>query len=280
MVNGRNSARGCPEVSSLLVLRQCVPRVEIQHFQVEHKARRASTSPRNGIATVSINIESAEHSGSAAVPPTFDYSALPDSVQEAVREQTELIQRLLEKTSTEIVQIGLQLKVVRDRLGQERFQPWLRSELLSSQLAATNDLGPAIVSCEGLDRIHPGALLVFAQNGTPAVAEAKVISALPSKRARERPCWDGERRELSFCGDLVKRFRRPAANQERILAAFEEEEWPAAIDDPLPGSFVDAHERLHDSIRRLNRCQKVRRLRFERDGNGRILWRSVEFAAD
>ena len=47
--------------------------------------------------------------------------------------------------------------------------------------------------------------------------------------------WDSNRRELWFQGELVKRFRVPAANQECILAAFEEENWSRQIDDPLTG---------------------------------------------
>jgi hypothetical protein len=56
---------------------------------------------------------------------------------------------------------------------------------------------------------------------------------------------------------LVKAYRRPAPNQELVLAAFEEEGWPPQIDDPLPGSYeLDTKQRLHDTIVRLNRNQQ------------------------
>jgi len=89
------------------------------------------------------------------------------------------------------------------------------------------------------------------------------------------PRWDAARRELCLDGRLVKRFRRPAANQEIILAAFEEEGWPPAIDDPLPGApGIDPRERLHEAVRRLNGSQKDAGIHFERDGSGcRVLWR-------
>jgi hypothetical protein len=76
---------------------------------------------------------------------------------------------------------------------------------------------------------------------------------------------------------VVKRFKAPAANQETILAAFEEEEWPPRIDDPLPPSpDLEPKRRLHDTINSLNRNQKKQLLRFFGDGSGMgIRWELV-----
>jgi hypothetical protein len=106
----------------------------------------------------------------------------------------------------------------------------------------------------------------------------EVASATNGNAAPPRPHWNADRRELTYRGRLVKRYRRPAANQERILAAFEEEGWPAAIDDPLPGEpNADPRERLHEAVRRLNGRQQQAQILFERDGTGgRILWRVPE----
>jgi hypothetical protein len=73
---------------------------------------------------------------------------------------------------------------------------------------------------------------------------------------------------------LVKQFRLPALNQELILAAFEEEAWPPHIDDPLPNALgQDPKQRLHDTIKRLNRHQVNRLIRFRSDGTGSgIIW--------
>ena len=54
-------------------------------------------------------------------------------------------------------------------------------------------------------------------------------------QAAIKPTWDARRRELRIDGQLVKWFRVPAASQEAVLSAFEEESWPPYIDDPLPG---------------------------------------------
>jgi hypothetical protein len=88
------------------------------------------------------------------------------------------------------------------------------------------------------------------------------------------PAWDPALRRLTFRGAVVKEFRRPAPSQELILAAFEEEGWPARIDDPLSGQEGRiGRDRLHDTIRGLNRHQERPLLWFGRDGTGEgVTW--------
>lgn len=90
----------------------------------------------------------------------------------------------------------------------------------------------------------------------------------------ELPCWDGALRQLRWAGQLVKEFRVPAANQEAILTALEEEGWPPYLDDPLPPTNdIDPKARLHDAIKNLNRKQINRLLCFRGNGNGEgVLW--------
>ncbi|MCU0873293.1 MAG: hypothetical protein MUE50_13210 [Pirellulaceae bacterium] len=94
------------------------------------------------------------------------------------------------------------------------------------------------------------------------------------------PNWDGERRELRVNGVLVKHFKWPAANQETIVAAFEEESWPPRIDDPLPPQpEQDSKRRLNDTIKCLNKNQTHRLIQFHGDGTGKgVLWEFVEDA--
>ncbi|EMI22059.1 hypothetical protein RMSM_01018 [Rhodopirellula maiorica SM1] len=93
-------------------------------------------------------------------------------------------------------------------------------------------------------------------------------------RARSGPCWDAARHELRLGTQLIKRFRWPALNQETILTAFEEDGWPAKIDDPLSQKpDLDPKRRLADAIKCLNRNQESRLLRFRGDGTGEgVLW--------
>jgi hypothetical protein len=91
------------------------------------------------------------------------------------------------------------------------------------------------------------------------------------------PHWDSSRRELRWLGELVKRYRLPAPNQEVILTAEEEEGWPSRMDDPLPRQpGQDPEQRLHDAIKNLNRHQINHLLVFERDGTGEgVQWRPL-----
>lgn len=83
------------------------------------------------------------------------------------------------------------------------------------------------------------------------------------------PRWDRDRQELRVGSVVVKQYKVPAANQERVLAAFEEEGWPVHVDDPLPPSGeLDPKRRLHDTINSLNRNHKVSLIRFFGDGSG------------
>jgi hypothetical protein len=95
---------------------------------------------------------------------------------------------------------------------------------------------------------------------------------------RPLPRWDRDRQELRLGEVVVKRFKVPAANQEQILAAFEEEGWPVHIDDPLsPHPDQDPKRRLHATINALNRNQVNRVIRFRGDGRGEgICWETIE----
>ncbi|BBO35583.1 hypothetical protein [Lacipirellula parvula] len=90
--------------------------------------------------------------------------------------------------------------------------------------------------------------------------------------------WDTNSRQLHMNGKLVKRFKWPAANQEALLNAFQEEHWPQRIDDPLPPQTdQDPKRRLADTIKCLNRKQINRLLQFHGDGTGEgVIWEVIE----
>jgi len=90
----------------------------------------------------------------------------------------------------------------------------------------------------------------------------------------ERPVWDENRRELRVGQAVVKRYRQPAANQELVLRAFQEEDWPPRIDDPLPPEAEqDPKRRLHTTISNLNRGQRGIKVHFAGGGDGEsVCW--------
>ena len=98
---------------------------------------------------------------------------------------------------------------------------------------------------------------------------AKLSAAAFAVLASQVPKWDCDRQELRLGPHIIKQFKVPAANQEMILAVFEEEKWPPRIDDPLPPQPPsDPKRRLHDTINSLNRKQKNPLVRFLGDGSG------------
>jgi hypothetical protein len=92
------------------------------------------------------------------------------------------------------------------------------------------------------------------------------------------PHWIPARHELRVGEKLVKQYKLRSPNQETILNAFQEEGWPFRIDDPLPQSpDVDPKERLHNTIRALNRHQRHRLIQFRGDGTGEgVMWDLLE----
>ncbi|MBY0455979.1 MAG: hypothetical protein K2V38_01430 [Gemmataceae bacterium] len=90
----------------------------------------------------------------------------------------------------------------------------------------------------------------------------------PDPPPREVPQWDATARRLSFRGRECKRFAKPAQNQELVLAAFQEEGWPEAIDDPLPGG------KLGRTVESLN--DRLEHIRFRLNGAGTgVIWQPV-----
>jgi hypothetical protein len=126
-----------------------------------------------------------------------------------------------------------------------------------------------------------GALSKVSANGKPEHRASETNGSGTNGESESdgtKPKWDRDRQELRVGVIVVKQFKVPAANQERILAAFEEDGWPIHIDDPLPQSpEQDPKRRLHDTINSLNRNQKAPLIRFLGDGTGQgVRWRLAE----
>lgn len=98
--------------------------------------------------------------------------------------------------------------------------------------------------------------------------------ASPSSTPKKAPHWDSLLQELRLGDHVVKHFRHPAPLQQLILATFEEDGWPPAIDDPLPSQRnQDPKRRLHYTVQNLNRAQHAPSIHFYINGNGQsIRW--------
>jgi hypothetical protein len=104
---------------------------------------------------------------------------------------------------------------------------------------------------------------------------------LSLEKASPIPYWDNRRRELRVGDVVVKQFSCAAANQERILASFEEEGWPGHIYDPLPQDGASSPERrLRDTVKSLNRNQLQPLVQFRCDGTGAGICWSLNVTGD
>lgn len=148
----------------------------------------------------------------------------------------------------------------------------LRWMLLRGWIEHRCDNYPQEGALQNADRIEFScdSRFVIASSGIGILARTEI-----STRSLEKamPTWDSQRHELCLQGQVVKRFRWPACNQEMILSAFQEEQWPSRIDDPLPIKSAEPKRRLSDTIKCLNRNQKSNLIRFRGDGTGEgVLW--------
>ena len=100
---------------------------------------------------------------------------------------------------------------------------------------------------------------------------AELAGVDASVAAGAKPKYDIERRELRIAGQVVKRFRQPAKNQETVLKTFEEDDWPDRIDDPLKqGKLAETIRSLNDHMIREDL------IRFSGDGSREaVLWTLV-----
>jgi hypothetical protein len=154
------------------------------------------------------------------------------------------------------------------RHGSRKFRPCLNLAFSNRTCFVLTDAGESF-------KIGPHDLPAAGGLRLAEPAEAPTGDSLASGK---HPSWDAARRELRLGDRVVKRYRVPSTSQEVILAAFEEEGWPAAIDDPLPPmEDQDPKRRLRTTIQSLNTNQRSPLLHFRGDGSGeRVLWERID----
>ena len=167
--------------------------------------------------------------------------------------------------------------LAQDGVSHETLRWMIGKRLIEHAIEAENHrgIGRSFESSGGF-KFNDRSCFVITPNGHEMAVGGAVAVAPPSDncRAFPVPVWDDQRHELKLGATIVKRFKWRAANQEAVLAAFQEEGWPPRIDDPLsPIAETDPKRRLSDAIKCLNRKQKNPLLRFSGDGTGEgILW--------
>ena len=119
-------------------------------------------------------------------------------------------------------------------------------------------------------------VLAAAKGGGAATAGRAPAGNARSNR-RRRPRWDAPSRQLWLGRRLLKEFRQPAQNQTALLDAFQATGWATRhLSNPLPptaGETEDeAQERLHETIKSVNRAMPPGTIHFRGDGTGHGVW--------
>jgi hypothetical protein len=98
--------------------------------------------------------------------------------------------------------------------------------------------------------------------------QARIHRQPSSGRGESKPRWDDERGELIHEEKVIRRVSRgKAVNVVRVLQAFEAVGWPSRV----PSPFGNDWEKMHETIRSLNKGLQV--IRFRADGTGKgVLW--------
>ncbi|HYH66000.1 MAG TPA: hypothetical protein VD866_14985, partial [Urbifossiella sp.] len=148
-------------------------------------------------------------------------------------------------------------------------------------LVADHAHGPAVVPASSHPEDHllgPCRAVLTARGAALARWHVRGAGGEGGPGSGPVPRWEAGRRILWLGASVVKQFRVPAVNQELVLQVFEEEGWPHTIDDPIPAvRSCEGKARLHDTIRRLNDRQRVRRLRFTGNGRGDgVSWEVID----
>jgi Protein of unknown function (DUF3102) len=123
----------------------------------------------------------------------FNYDVLTDADRDAAREQAAAIRGLLTNTAKAIVEIGRRLQQVRDAIGRDKFQGWIKAEFRLSQSVASNYMRAAanFGDLDCLDKFQPTALFDLGRANVEkpaveqAISEARSGNLVTRKRARQ-----------------------------------------------------------------------------------------------
>jgi hypothetical protein len=108
------------------------------------------------------------------------------------------------------------------------------------------------------------------------VLAASALQAETASSTTGTPYWDDRDHTLFWGSRVLKHFRHEAPNQEAILRIFQAALWCRCVAVSLPEDVgvVSPKERLHFTIKNLNRNVRPH-LRFRQEGCGsRVMWES------
>jgi hypothetical protein len=92
------------------------------------------------------------------------------------------------------------------------------------------------------------------------------------ERMDDLPDWDASAGELSLGGEVIRHVSSQAKNLQKILDAFQEEQWKHHVDNPLPGGANS--RKLRETVYSLN--EGLSGIKFSSAGGAkRVQWQRV-----
>ena len=146
----------------------------------------------------------------------FNYAVLDEESRKSTEEHAAAIRTLMKSTAEAIVEIGKRLQEVRDAIGANKFQAWIRAEFRIGQPVASNYMRAAAEfgDLDCLENFQQTALFDLARQNVPAkavnqaVAEARSGRPITRKRAHEIIAANQSDGELSpIARDAARRLR-------------------------------------------------------------------------
>jgi hypothetical protein len=110
-------------------------------------------------------------------------------------------------------------------------------------------------------------------SGTLAVVSG--ATRAPDRPGEPRPAWDRLKRELTYGGRRLRKYRDLAEAQTAVLDTFQELQWDEVVDSPFPPGKKGSSQ-LKNAIKNLNEGLEQRAIEFFADGSGtHVCWRRL-----
>lgn len=145
---------------------------------------------------------------SAPALASFDYSALPADVAAEAVEVARRIKGRTRRIGQEIIEIGRDLILIKDRVGHGNFLPWLEAEFGWSERTAQNYIQSAQAFGEKsatVADLPPTIIYNLSAPSTPAPVREKIVERLEA----------GERLAPEIITTMVKEGREAAKEERR-----------------------------------------------------------------
>jgi hypothetical protein len=167
--------------------------------------------------------------------PTFEYAVLPPEVAEDLRCVARNIRRRVKRAVADIVEIGLDLLAVKDRLPHGQFTPWLQTEFGWSERQARNFMNVA-------DWLRPKTAILADLPIQPTAAYLLAAPSVPDEARQEavERAEAGEEINTAVAREIVadaRKARKRSPDADRLSAQLDRAlerylvRWP---DEKLP----------------------------------------------